>query len=120
MHKRVRQFISALEIGGGFFGMGLTSTLAWTPGTTWGQTILIGAMGLPFAVCAYAGQALWRDQPRGYALSALVQVFQIPAWSGPGAMYIFDCGAKLGVWFTPERLGPMAAVGSHLTLSWAD
>ena len=119
MHQRVRQFIAFLEIAGGFAGIALTSTLVWSSGVNLRQAIIIGLSGLPFLASFYAGQALWRDLPKGYAWSALVQAVQIPAWSSPGLLYVFYSGGQLGMWFTQGSPQPLAGIGSHLTLSWA-
>jgi hypothetical protein len=119
MNPRIRQLIAALEVAGGFAGLGLTSMLSMAQGLTVWHRFLLGLMGVAFAVCAYAGRELWRGEPRGYLLSVLVQAAQIPAWSSAHVLYVFYCGAQLGAWFGRESLAPMAGVGSHLTVSWA-
>jgi hypothetical protein len=119
MKLRIRQLIAALQVGGGFAGMGLSSMLAMGQGLAVQHRIIIGLLGVPFAVCAYAGRELWRDNPQGYMLSALVQAAQIPAWSSPKVLYLFYCGAQLGLWFGRGDLIPMAALGGSLDVSWA-
>ena len=120
MNPRLRKLIAAIEILGGFAGMGLTSTLAMGGGLTLTQRIMVSTLGVPFALAAYAGRALWLDQDKGYWLSMAVQAAQIPAWSSPGALYVFYCGGQLGAWFGRSTLAPMLGLGSHLTLSWSD
>jgi hypothetical protein len=119
MNPRIRQLIAALQIGGGFAGMGLTSMLAMGQGLAIRHRFLLGLMGVAFAICAYAGRELWRGERRGYVLSVLVQVAQIPAWSSANVLYMFCCGAQLGAWFGAKSIIPMAGFGSHLSLSWA-
>lgn len=119
MNRRIRRLIAALEVAGGFAGLGLAFMLSMGQGLTLWHRFLLGLMGLAFAVCAYAGRELWRGAPRGYLLSALVQAAQIPAWSSAHVLYVFYCGAQLGAWFGRESLAPMAGIGSHLTVSWA-
>ena len=80
------------------------------------QRLIIGSMGIPFALCAYAGRELWFDLPRGYPLSVLVQALQIPAWSSASLFYIFHCGAQVGVWIGNTGLTPMWGLGSRFTL----
>ncbi len=118
MHQRVRQFIAVLEIAGGFAGIGLISMLAWNADVNLRQAIILGLGGLPFLASFHAGQALWRDLPKGYAWSALVQAVQIPAWSSPGLLYVFYSGGQLGIWFTQASPQPLVGIGSHLSLSW--
>ena len=97
--------------------MGLTSMLAAGQGLALRHRVRVGLMGIPFALCAYAGRELWRGEHRGYLLSVLVQAAQIPAWSSSQALYVFYCGAQLGAWFGRDTLAPMAGLGSHLTIS---
>ena len=119
INPRVRQLIAALQVGGGFAGMGLASMLSMAQGLALRHRVLFGLIGIPFALCAYAGRELWRGERRGYVLSMLVQAAQIPAWTSPGALYVFYCGGQLGLWFGTNTLAPMAGIGSHLTVSWA-
>jgi len=119
MNVKIRRFIAGLEIAGGFAGLYLTSTLTMAEGLNLRQRLVVSAIGIPFALCAYAGRALWRDEVRGYWLSILVQALQVPAWSSPTALYTFYCGLKLGVWIGPGGFAPIAGVGSNLSLSWA-
>jgi hypothetical protein len=116
VHVRPRQFIALLEIAGGFLGMAVASSSAAAPGLSLLQRLIIGSMGIPFALCAYAGRELWFDLPRGYPLSILVQALQIPAWSSPSLFYIFHCGAQAGVWIGHTGLVPMWGLGSRFTL----
>jgi hypothetical protein len=112
-----RRFIAGLEIAGGFLGMALASTTATSPGLNLFHRVWTGLLGIPFALCAYAGRALWLDQPRGYLLSALVQAAQLLVWSSANALYVFHCGAQLGVWFGGGNIIPFWGLGSRLTLN---
>jgi hypothetical protein len=108
--------VAALEIAGGFIGLAIASSSAAGPGLSLVQRLIIGSMGIPFALCAYAGRELWFDLPRGYPLSVLVQALQIPAWSSASLFYIFYCGAQVGVWIGNTGLAPMWGLGSRFTL----
>jgi hypothetical protein len=119
VNHRLRKFIAAIEILGGFAGMGLTSSLAMGEGLILAQRIMVSSIGVPFALAAYAGRALWLDQDKGYWLSMAVQAAQVPAWSSPAALYVFYCGGQLGAWFGRTTLAPRLGLGSHLTLSWS-
>jgi len=116
MIPRGRRLVAALEIAGGFTGMAIASSSAVASGLSLLQRLIIGSMGIPFALCAYAGRELWFDLPRGYPLSILVQALQIPAWSSPSLFYIFHCGAQAGVWIGNTGLVPMWGLGSRFTL----
>jgi hypothetical protein len=113
----IRRFIAAIEIAGGFLGMALASTSATSPGLNLFHRVWTGLLGIPFALCAYAGRALWLDQSRGYLLSALVQAAQLVAWSSPNLLYVFYCGGQLGAWLGGENLLPQWGLGSRLTLN---
>jgi hypothetical protein len=108
--------VAALEIAGGFIGMAIASSSAAAPGLSLIQRLIIGSMGIPFALCAYAGRELWFDLPCGYPLSVLVQALQIPAWSSASLFYIFHCGAQVGLWIGNTGLTPMWGLGSRFTL----
>jgi hypothetical protein len=116
MIPRGRRLVAALEIAGGFIGLAIASSSAAGPGLSLLQRLIIGSMGIPFALCAYAGRELWFDLPRGYPLSVLVQALQIPAWSSASLFYIFHCGAQVGVWIGNTGLTPMWGLGSRFTL----
>lgn len=115
MISRARRLVAALEIAGGFIGMGVASSSAAASGLSLLQRLIIGSIGIPFALCAYAGRELWFDLPRGYPLSILVQALQIPAWSSPSLFYLFHCGAQVGVWIGKAGLAPMWGLGSRFT-----
>jgi hypothetical protein len=119
MNQRIRQLIAVLEVGGGVAGVALVSMVGTAGGLRLWHRFLLGLTGLVFVLCAYAGRELWRNQPRGYALSMVVQAGQVVAWSSPQALYVFYCGASLGAWYGSTTLAPMAGIGSHLTASWA-
>jgi|SRR5215204_1359754 len=116
MIPRARRLIAAVEIAAGFVGMAMASTSAAASGLSLLQRLIIGSIGIPFALCAYAGRELWFDLPRGYPLSVLVQALQIFAWSSPSVFYIFYCGAQAGVWIGNTGLTPMWGLGSRFTL----
>ena len=116
MNSQARRLVAALEIAGGFIGIAIASSSAAGPGLSLLQRLIIGSMGIPFALCAYAGRELWFDLPRGYPLSVLVQALQIPAWSSASLFYIFHCGAQVGVWIGNTGLTPMWGLGSRFTL----
>src|SRR3954452_8085727 len=116
MIPRGRRLVAALEIAGGFLGMGVASSSAAASGLSLLQRLIIGSAGIPFALCAYAGRELWFDLPRGYPLSLLVQALQVPAWSSSSVLYVFHCGAQLGVWIGKGGFAPMWALGSRYTL----
>ncbi len=116
MIPRGRRLVAALEIAGGFLGMGVASSSAAASGLSLLQRLIIGSAGIPFALCAYAGRELWFDLPRGYPLSLLVQALQIPAWSSASVLYLFYCGAQFGVWIGKTGLVPMWGLGSRYTL----
>ena len=112
--------VAALEIAGGFVGMAVASSSAAASGLSLLQRLIIGSIGIPFALCAYAGRELWFDLPRGYPLSVLVQALQIPAWSSASMLYLFHCGAQLGVWIGKTGLAPMWGLGSRVTFILAE
>ena len=120
MIPRVRRLVAALEIAGGFLGMAIASSSAAASGLSLLQRLLIGSIGIPFALCAYAGRELWFDLPRGYPLSILVQALQIPAYSSGSMLYVFYCGAQFGVWIGKTGLASMWGLGSRYTLAWMD
>ena len=119
MNVRIRRFIAGLEIVGGFAGLYLSSTIAMGEGLSLRQRVIFSSFGIPFALSAYAGRALWRDEVRGYWLSILVQALQVPAWSSPSALYTFYSGLQLGAWIGRRDFAPLAGIGSHLSLGWA-
>ena len=100
--------------------MGVASSTALASGLSLLQRLIIGSIGIPFALCAYAGRELWFDLPRGYPLSLLVQVMQIPAWSSASMLYLFHCGAQFGIWIGRSGLAPMWGLGSRFTLVLMD
>src|SRR6187549_2181202 len=116
MIPRPRRLVAAMEIAGGFVGMAIASSSAAASGLSLLQRLIIGSIGVPFALCAYAGRELWFDLPRGYPLSVLVQALQIPAWSSASMLYLFHCGAQFGVWIGKTGLAPMWGLGSRFTL----
>src|SRR3954464_6680395 len=120
MIPRGRRLVAGLEIAGGFVGMALASSSAAGSGRGLLQRVLIGSIAIPFALCAYAGRELWFDLPRGYPLSLLVQALQIPAWSSASVLYLFHCGAQLGMWIGKAGLAPMWGLGSRFTLVLMD
>ncbi|MFL5448794.1 MAG: hypothetical protein ACJ8AX_09615 [Gemmatimonadales bacterium] len=117
---QARRVVAALEIAGGFVGMAVASSSAAASGLSLLQRLIIGSIGIPFALCAYAGRELWFDLPRGYPLSLLVQALQIPAWSSASMLYLFHCGAQYGVWIGKTGMAPMWGLGSRFTLVLMD
>ena len=120
MMPRARRLVAALEIAGGFIGMAVASTSAAASGLSLLQRVIIGSIGIPFALCAYAGRELWFDLPRGYPLSLLVQALQLPAYSTASMLYLFHCGAQFGVWIGKTGLAPMWGLGTRFTLELMD
>ena len=116
MILQARRLVAGLEIAGGFIGMAVASSSAAASGLSLLQRLIIGSIGIPFALCAYAGRELWFDLPRGYPLSLLVQALQIPAYSSASMLYLFHCGAQFGVWIGKTGLAPMWGLGSRSTL----
>lgn len=117
MDRPVLKLIAAVQIVGGFVGMALASGSATGPNLNLLQRIFTGSLGIPFALCAYAGRDLWLDRPRGYLLSVVVQAAQLFAWSSHGVLYVFHCGAQLGVWLGKTAVAPLWGLGSRLTLN---
>jgi hypothetical protein len=117
VHLRLRRFIAAFEFVGGFVGMALASNSAAAPGLSIFHRVLVGLLGLPFALSVYAGRALWLGESRGYLLSMLVQAAQVFAWSSPYVLYMFFCGAQLGAWFGTGGVTLLWGLGSRFTLN---
>jgi hypothetical protein len=117
MNRRILKLIAAVQIVGGFVGMALASGSAVGSRLNLLDRIFTGSLGIPFALCAVAGRDLWLDRPRGYLLSVLVQAAQLFAWSSPNVLYVFHCGAQLGVWLGKAAVAPLWGLGSRLTLN---
>lgn len=75
MNPRFRKFLAGSEVGGGLSVLALPVILSMQGFTiAWWYWLLVAAFG---GAAIAAGVWLWRDEPRGRTLSALIQALQI-------------------------------------------
>jgi uncharacterized membrane protein len=114
----VRRGIALFQVVGGFLGVFLAASVAVEAAISWELRLRFALIALLFLLSYYAGQALWRDKPRGYLLSVMLHVPQTLLISTPAFTYEFSVGASIGAWFSGPWIQPLWSLGSHFEADW--
>lgn len=113
---RFRRFVAASQVVGGTLVIGL---YVWLPiagvGVPWWYAALLEGFG---ATALAAGVWLWRDAPRGYSLSRVLQALQLVQFQSATLSYGLILGFNLALSASEARINLGPGLYGAFNLAW--